>query len=57
MSIKNTRLLDKAKAALEDLFSDCSVSRDKCRENLGELKDEIQQKLDCLDADDARDAE
>jgi hypothetical protein len=50
----NDELLEKAKSAIDNLFSDTSVSRAKCRENLEDLQSEIETKLDALRADDER---
>lgn len=43
--------------AIEDLFSDTSVGNLVTRDSLQELRDEINQKIDCIDADVERDLE
>lgn len=52
----NQELLANAKEAIQKVFSDKSVSRDTCRENLDELAADISGYVDCLDADDVNDA-
>jgi hypothetical protein len=44
----NELLLKAAKDALNNLFSDTSVDKEVCRENLGELRDEIDSLLESL---------
>jgi hypothetical protein len=44
----NDELLQKTKDALTALFSDTSVSRSKARENLRDVRDEIDVMLDTL---------
>lgn len=44
----NEQLLEKAKDAIDELFSDMSVSKVKCRENLRELISEIHIKIESL---------
>ncbi|MFA5416935.1 MAG: hypothetical protein WC341_00615 [Bacteroidales bacterium] len=45
----NDELYQKALEAITALFSDNSVSQEKCRENLQSLKGEIDQLIDTLD--------
>lgn len=56
MSKANKKLLLAATEAIDALFSDTSVSRDTCRENLDELREDIGQKLSCLNADDEKES-
>jgi hypothetical protein len=43
-----------AKQAIENLFSDTSVSAERTKDALEELRDDIDMKLDCLNIDAAR---
>lgn len=52
--MSNKDLYRRAEKAIEELFSDMSVSRDKCRENLQTLTGDIEGKLECLKEDEAR---
>jgi hypothetical protein len=45
---KNEKLLERAKEAINELFSDQSVSPTECKENLQDLKDEIELQIDSL---------
>jgi hypothetical protein len=47
------RLLEMAKSALSEVFGDTSVSRDKTRERLDELSNELDAMIGALDSDDA----
>jgi len=44
----NAQLLQDAKEAIENLYSDTSVSEGKCKSNMMDLADMIQMKLDSL---------
>ncbi len=52
MSKKHDELLAKAIKAVENLFSDTSVSRKKTRESMEEVIEEIQMKIESLKDDD-----
>lgn len=43
-----------AKQAIDNLFSDTSVSAERTKDALEELRDDIDMKLDCLNIDAAR---
>jgi hypothetical protein len=45
---KHELLLERAKEAIDDLFSDTSVSKGKTREDLEELVDEIHFKIETI---------
>ena len=53
--MSNSELLAAAKKAVQELFSDQSVSREQCRENLDEIGADIVSYNDALDADDMAD--
>jgi hypothetical protein len=48
----NAELLEKAQDAINDLFSDMSVSPKQCRENLRELIADIEVKIESLGLED-----
>ena len=45
----NEELYEKASTAINELFSDQSISKQKCVENLESLIDEMQVMIDSLD--------
>ena len=47
----NEQLLENARKAIEELFSDTSVSVERAIENLQSLKDEIDVNMTALEAD------
>lgn len=47
--MNNKELLKAAKEAVQELFSDTSVSQTQCRENLEEIKADIDGYLDTLE--------
>jgi len=50
-----TDKVEAAKSAINAVFSDMSVSRSECRENLRDLQEEIEVLLDALETDDKQD--
>jgi hypothetical protein len=50
--MSNDKLLEEAEKAINDLFSDMSVSREKCRENMRELLADIEIKIESLGLED-----
>ncbi len=46
--MKHEKLIEKAKDAIEELFSDMSVSQSTTLKSLEELRDEIDNKIDCI---------
>lgn len=51
MSKRHDELVKKAEKAIDNLFSDTSVSREQTRESLEEIIDAIQMKIDSLKDD------
>lgn len=49
--MSNEELLEKAKKAIDDLFSDRSVSVETAIENMEELQGDIESKIDALNCD------
>lgn len=54
MAQANRRLLEAAKTAIEDLFADTTVPLEAAMENMKELEDLVETKIDALQADIAR---
>ncbi len=48
---EHDRLLDAAQKAIEDLFSDTSVSAAQTRSDLNDLRTDIDIKIECIDSD------
>ncbi len=51
MSKEHRRKLEAAEKAIEDLFSDTSVSQESTLQDLGDLADQIRVKQECIRSD------
>jgi polyhydroxyalkanoate synthesis regulator phasin len=52
--MSNEELYQKAENAIEELFSDTSVTPQKCAENMQELRDRIDEYVESLESELAR---